>query len=414
MKQSIAAMLLAALIAGCRGNNGGRDADSAARDSAGGMQGMAGMPATAAAGDSAGIALDRAAAGRLGVTFARATMRPLGAETRVVATLTYAEPRRSYVSARVSGWIEELYADYVGKPVRKGDPLLALYSPELVNAEEEYLSARGLGDSLLAAAAVRRLQLWDIPEDQIALLARTGQAQRTLLLRAPMSGEIVEKTVVNGQAVQAGANLFLIADPSVLWADLSVFESDARALRVGAPVEITVDAFPGRRFPARVTFIHPEVDPTSRTLTARVEIANPGGRLRPGMYATARISGRAAPRLTVPLTTVLPTGTRNLVFVNRGDGRFLPREVAVGVRDDSTVEIVSGLKAGDEVVASATYLLDSESNLGAAMKGLMLQMGMGLDMGGMEAADTGAKGRDTARDDMKGMKMDTAPPASPR
>lgn len=395
-----------------------------------GMQGVQGMSEAermadgAARGtgtDTAGVSVDRVAALRLGITFARAAMRPIAQGTRAVGTLTYAEPRREYVNARVMGWVERLYADYTGKPVRKGDPLLALYGPELVSAQEEYLSAKRLGDQSLATAARRRLTLWNIPEDQIELLDSTGKAQRTLLLRAPISGEIAEKMVVKGQAVQAGDNLFLIADRSSLWVELAIFESDAQLLRVGAPVELTVDALPGRRYEGRVTFIHPGVDTTTRTLTARVEVVNRGGTLRPGMYATARIGSISAKRLTVPLTAVLPTGTRQLVFVNRGDGAFVPRDVQTGLRSDSLVEVVTGLKPGDEVVASATYLLDSESNLASAMQGLMLQMGMGLNMGGMQMGSdsemkgtdmkeggqrgSGAAGQDKERMDMKGMKM---------
>ena len=365
-----------------------------------GMEGMEGMESSA--GDSAGasgVSLDRTAADRLGITFARAGVRPVGRETRVVGTLTYAEPRRQYVNARVMGWVEQLYADYMGKPVRKGDPLLALYSPELVSAQEEYLSARRLGDKSLAGAAQRRLTLWNIPQDQIDSLERTGEARRTIVLRAPMSGEIAEKMVTEGQAVQPGDNLFLIADRSVLWVDLAVFEMDARSVRIGSPVAITVDALPGKAYAGRVTFIHPTVDEKTRTITARAEVLNRDGALRPGMYATAMIRPATAKALTVPAQAVLPTGTQNLVFVNRGDGRFMPRAVSVGIRSDSLVEVVQGLKPGDEVIASATYLLDSESNLAAAMQGLMLQMGMGLDMGGMTAGqlDSGAAGQ--------GMKM---------
>jgi membrane fusion protein, copper/silver efflux system len=382
----------------------GRDT---ARNTAGdvtkeGRQGMAGMPGMAggqAEEDTAGVPVDRAAAARLGVTFARAARRPLAATSRAVGTLAYAEPRREMVSARVMGWVERLYADYEGRPVRKGEALLALYAPELVSAQEEYLSARELRDSALVFAARRRLALWNIPEDQIELLERSGTAQRTLLLRAPIGGEIVEKRVVTGQAVQPGDELFLIADRSLLWVELAVFESDARMLRVGLPVELTVDALPGHTYRGRVTFIHPGLDTTSRTLTARVEVPNRDGRLRPGMYVTARLIPASTMRLAVPLTAVLPTGTRQLVFVKRGDGQFVPRDVVTGARSDSLVEIVSGLRAGDEVVASATYLLDSESNLAAAMQGLMLQMGMGLDMGGMR------KGGDSGMQDTPGMNM---------
>jgi membrane fusion protein, copper/silver efflux system len=392
---ALAAVVLVLSSCGSSGTAGSERTTQGRGDSAGAMAGMPGMGGASAGSseraDTAGVAVDRRLAQRLGITFARAAERAMGQVARVVGTLEYAEPRRVYVSARVDGWVERLHADYTGRPVRRGEPLLALYAPALVSAQEEYLAARRLGDSTLVAAARRRLELWDVPPDQVANLDLTGQPQRALVLRSPVTGEVAEKMVSEGQGVRAGDNLFLLADRRELWVELAVFERDARMLRVGMPVAITVDAFPGDSVTGRVSFIQPAVDTATRTLTARVTVPNPKGRLRPGMFVWARLASARDQRLTVPLTAVLPTGTRELVFVNRGDGRFVPREVATGLRGDSLVEIVRGLEAGDEVIASATYLLDSESNLAAAMQGLMLQMGMGLDMGGMSAeeADTG-------------------------
>lgn len=379
MKQIIAGLLVAAMtLTGCR-------KAAAPSEEMAGMQDMQGMPGMPAAGaDTSGVPLDRAAAARLGITFARAAERPVRSSVRAVGILKYAEPNLVYVNARVGGWVERLYADYVGKRVERGGPLLALYSPDLVSAQEEYLLARRLKDDTLAAGARRRLELWDIPDDQIDSLESRGTVQRTLLLRAPRGGEIIEKGVIEGQAVQAGMNLFQIADRRVLWVDLSIFEQDASAVRVGTPAAIEVDAVPGRTFRGRVTFIHPGLDERTRTLTARVQVENASGELRPGMYAAALLAPSVRRTVSVPITAVLPTGTSDIVFVNRGDGRFLPREVKVGLRGDSLVEIVRGLKAGDEVVATATFLLDSESNLAAAIQGIMLQMGMGLNMGGMQ------------------------------
>ena len=348
-----------------------------------GMSGMAGMPAAPA--DTSGVPLNRTEAERLGITFVRATERPVRSSVRAVGVLKYAEPNLVYVNARVGGWVEHLYADYVGKRVERGEPLLALYSPDLVSAQEEYLLARRLKDDTLAASARGRLALWDIPADQVDSLETRGSVTRTLLLRAPRSGEITEKMVIDGQAVKPGDNLFLIADRRLLWVDLSIFEQDAAAVRVGTSAAVRVDAVPGHTFRGRVTFIYPQLDDKTRTLTARVEVDNTRGELRPGMYATAELQTAGRRAVSVPLAAVLPTGTRDIVFVNRGDGRFVPRDVRVGARGDSLVEIVEGLKAGDEVVASATYLLDSESNLSSAIQGLMLQMGMGLNMGGMKA-----------------------------
>jgi multidrug efflux pump subunit AcrA (membrane-fusion protein) len=390
VKRLQAGLLAAAVtVTGCRTT---RTGDTTTAGMAGapdtsamaGMPGMPGMPGMAAPGaGSEGVPVDRTAAARLGVTFARAAVRPVHAGVRAVGILNYAEPRRVYVSARVSGWVEKLFADYVGKPVAAGEPLLALYAPELVSAQEEYLLARRLGDDTLAASARRRLVLWDIPADQIDSLEARGTVQRTLLLRAPRSGEIVQKNVLEGQAVQAGTNLFEIADRRVLWVDLAIFEQDASAARVGTPATVTVDALPGRRFRGRVSFVYPQLDDKTRTLTARLEVENPDGALRPGMYAAAELAPAGRWGLSVPLTAVLPTGTKDIVFVNRGDGRFVPREVEVGLRGDSLVEIIAGLKPGEEVVAAATFLFDSESNLAAAIQGIMLQMGMGLNMGGM-------------------------------
>src|SRR6266567_4361969 len=187
------------------------------------MQGMPGMPGMPAAGaDTSGVPLERAEAARLGITFARAAERPVRSSVRAVGILKYAEPNLVYVNARVAGWVERLYADYVGKRVEQGDPLLALYSPDLVSAQEEYLLARRLKDDTLAASARRRLALWDVPADQIDSLETRASVTRTLLLRAPRSGAVTEKTVIEGQAVKSGDNLFQIADARVLWVDVAI------------------------------------------------------------------------------------------------------------------------------------------------------------------------------------------------
>ncbi|MEP6591942.1 MAG: efflux RND transporter periplasmic adaptor subunit [Gemmatimonadota bacterium] len=371
--------------------------------------GMASMPGMATDRDS-GIVLDPAAAARVGITFARADTHAVRTDIEMAGTVVWAEPRRQYVSARVRGWVEHLDADYLGKAVRKGDPLLSLYAPELVTAQEELLAARRLGDSSLVAASRRRLALWDIPEDQIAQLERTGQVRRALVLRAPRTGEIAEKLVTDGQAVQPGDNLFLIADREVLWVEAAVFEMDAALVRVGMPVRVQIAGLPAEDFAGRVAFVEPSLDRQSRTLTARIEFRNHAGRVRPGMYARVLAGHTAKSALTVPLTAVLPTGRRNLVFARQADGTFAPRDVVLGARGDSLIEIRSGLSVGDVVVASSTYLLDSESNLAAAMQGLMLRMGMGLDMGGMAAPAGSAPAPDSA---MPGMKMATPKGAKP-
>ncbi len=388
MKRIMIGLLVAAVtLTGCQkkparseemaGMKGTRDTTDTS------IQGMPGMPAAGA--DTSGVPLNRTEAERLGITFAQATERSVRSSVRAVGVLKYAEPNLVYVNARVGGWVERLYADYVGKRVESGEPLLDLYSPDLVSAQEEYLLARRLKDDTLAASARRRLALWDIPADQVDSLEARGTVTRTLLLRAPRSGEITEKMVIDGQAVKPGDNLFLIADRRILWVDLAVFEQDASAVLIGMSATVRVDAVPSHVFRGRVAFVYPQLDDKTRTLTVRVEVDNRRGELRPGMYATAELGTAGRRVVSVPLAAVLPTGTRDIVFVNRGNGRFAPRDVRVGARGDSLVEIIAGLKAGEEVVASAAYLLDSESNLASAIQGLMLQMGMGLNMGGMKA-----------------------------
>jgi Cu(I)/Ag(I) efflux system membrane fusion protein len=351
------------------------------------MAGMPDMPGMGMGeGETTGVRVDRREAERLGIRFARAAVRPVRRSVTAVGVVRYPEPSRVMVNTRVGGWVERLFADYVGRAVARGEPLLALYAPELVSAQEEFAIARRMGNDSLAEAVRRRWTLWNLDPALLDSLAARGAPAREVVLRAPRGGEIVRKHVVEGQAVRAGDDLFEIADRATVWVEVAVFEQDAPAVRVGSPVTLRVDALPGRRFAGRVAFVEPRLDERTRTLTARVEVPNAGLRLRPGMYATAQImvGGRAA--VAVPLTAVLPTGARDIVFVNRGDGRFVPREVEVGLRGDTLLEIVRGLEPGDEIVAAATFLLDSESNLGAAMAGIMLQMGMGLDMGGMRMA----------------------------
>lgn len=339
---------------------------------------MAGMPMPGPAGrDSGAVAIDRSAAARAGITFVRAAVRPIGTSALLAGTLVYPESSRRVITVRVNGWVQQLFADYAGKAVRAGDPLFTLYSPEVVGAEEEYLTAKRLGDSALVVASRRRLELLDVPNGQILALDSSGVAPRSVMVRAPSNGEVAEKMITAGQAVRSGDSLLVLADRSTLWLNVVVHEMDAARVRVGSRVLVTVRSLLGRQWTGRVTFILPTADSMTRTLTARIDVANTDGELRPGMYAAIDALSGGPPALSVPVTAVLPTGRRNLVFVNRGNDRFEPREVHIGVKGDSLVEILSGLKPGDEVVASATYLIDSESNLAAAMQGLMLQMGMG-------------------------------------
>jgi membrane fusion protein, copper/silver efflux system len=292
----------------------------------------------------------------------------------------------------VDGWVERLYVDFTGQAVVVGDPLLAIYSPMLVTAQEELLLAKRLtndvaagtpdavrGANELLGSARRRLAYWDIRERDIAEIERTGDVRRTLTLRAPVGGVVVEKLVLSGQRIMAGETLYRVADLSVVWVEGEVFEQDLPTVRTGLPVTAEFEAFPGERWSGRITYIYPTLDPDTRTARVRLELPNPEKRLKPGMYATFLFtSPRRGDALSVPRSAVLSTGERSLVFVRRTDGRLEPRTVRVGVAAGDRVEVLAGLTAGETVVASATFLIDAESNLGSALGGMGDMPGMDM------------------------------------
>ncbi|HEX9630881.1 MAG TPA: efflux RND transporter periplasmic adaptor subunit [Gemmatimonadales bacterium] len=412
MRRSTVVIVAALAACGVEGQ-GGRGAEGAGvsevADGVAGMQGMEGM----AMGGEGPIHVTARQASLAGVTFAVAREAPLERTVRAVAMAVPNERGLGIVNARVSGWVEELHADETGRFVRAGEPLLELYAPELVTAQEELLLAKRLaatagGDSLVAAVR-RRLALWGIAAADIERLEERGQVERRLTIRSPYPGHILEKQVIEGQMVRAGDPLFKIADLSTIWIEPAVFEADIPLVRVGQRAQVTFDARPGERFDGRVTFVHPELDMKTRTLKVRVEVPNRRLLIKPMMYGAVRIATDGPRGVTVPLGAVLPTGTRDLAFVVRRGG-VVPTEVVVGARGDSTILVVDGLAPGDTVVASATFLFDSESQLAAAMAGIMLNMGMGLDMGGMnmEGMDMPSVQQAPGRpDSMPGMTRDS-------
>lgn len=388
-------LVVAASLAACGGAGTARPAggpampgmESAARP--GSMPAMPGMTEAArTARDSVTpIHVTSTQAALAGVTFTIAREAPLERTVRAVAMVAPNERGLGIVNARVTGWVEKLYVNETGRYVRAGEPLLELYAPELVTAEEELLLAlrmpRTAGGDSLVAAARRRLKLWEISDDQIADLERSGTVRRTLTLRSPYPGNVTEKDVIEGQMVHVGDVLYRIADLSTVWVEPAIFENDISQIHVGQRATATFDAAPRRVFGGRVTFVYPELEMRTRTLKVRVEIPNPGLRLKPMMYGTVQIRARAGQGVVVPLTAVLPTGERDLAFVVRR-GAVIPTPVTIGAYGDSSLIVTGGLAPGDTVVASATFLFDSESSLAAAMKGIMLNMGMGLDMGGVK------------------------------
>ena len=328
---------------------------------------------------------------RIGVTFAPVTLAPLSREIRTVAQVTYDETRVKTISPKIDGWVEQLFVNYTGQPISAGQPLLAVYSPMLVSAQEELLLAARLTESLsgasgearksatdLEAAARRRLQYWDIPASEVDRIQRTGQVRRTMTLRSPFSGVVIEKNVLGGQRIMAGDALYKVADLSTVWIEGEVFERDLPAVRLGATVAAEFDALPSASRSGRITYIYPTLNAETRTARIRVALSNPGLRLKPGMYATIRIEGAATSVLSVPRSAVLSTGERNLVFVKRSDGMLEPRSVTIGESTSDRTRILSGVGVGETVVASATFLVDAESNLGTSLGGMGDMPGMDM------------------------------------
>jgi membrane fusion protein, copper/silver efflux system len=304
-----------------------------------------------------------------------------GGSMRTVGRVAMDERRREVVHAKYDGYVEKLLVDFTGKPVRQGQPLLAIYSPELVAAQKEYLVARGAqarlggssvpgvasGGAELAEASRQRLRSFDVGPEEIAALEKTGTPRRTVTLRSPVAGIVVEKTAVEGMKVSPADRLYEIADLSHVWILAEVYEKDLGSVRVGLPARVTLATHPGGEWRGTVSFVSPTVKPDTRTVEARIDVDNVGGVLKPDTFVDVALEGPSSAALTVPESAVIPTGERTLVFVDMGDGHYEPREVALGARVAGGYEVRRGLTAGERVVVSANFLLDSESSLRAAI-----------------------------------------------
>lgn len=346
-------------------------------------------------GEMRPVVLDEEAARRIGVTFAVVEHRVLPAFVRTVGTVTYDETRLTTVNPKIDGWVEHLYVDFTGAPIREGEPLLDIYSPALVSAQEELVLAARLtrdaapGRALanaeeLLRSSRRRLAYWDISADQIRRIEESGEPSKTLTLHSPATGIVVEKNVVEGDRIMPGMTVYRIADLSRVWIEAEVFEKDLALVKEGQRGEVSFAAYPGQLFTGRVTYVHPTVSVQSRTARVRLELSNPNLALKPGMYAQIRLEALPArPTLVVPRSAVNETGERALVFVQAANGALLPREVTTGRTSGQYMEILSGLETGERIVSSALFLVDAESNLGT-MTGDMATMG---DTTGMPEAD---------------------------
>ena len=324
---------------------------------------------------------------KLGVKTEVAALRDLARVVRAVGRIEVDERRVQSVAPKFEGWIERLHVNAGGQPVGRGQPLAEVYSPELVSAQQEYaIAAQGreslkdagpeaqAGMKQLAESSLARLRNWDISDEQIAQLRQSGEARRTLTLRAPVAGVVMEKKAVQGMRFMPGEALYQIADLSSVWIVADVFEQDLALVRPGQTAKIRVNAYPGREFEAKVTYVYPTLNAQTRAVPVRLELANPGGLLKPALYADVELAVPGKGKvLTVPVSAVIHSGTRQIVLVEVGEvaneGRFEPREVKLGMQGDNYVEILSGVGEGEKVVVSANFLIDAESNLRAALGG---------------------------------------------
>ncbi|HET9553330.1 MAG TPA: efflux RND transporter periplasmic adaptor subunit [Anaeromyxobacteraceae bacterium] len=318
----------------------------------------------------------------IGLRTVEATEGPIGGSWRTSGRVAVDETRVHHLNVKFGGFVEHVHADFVGRPVRQGEPLFAIYSPELLAAQEEYLlalktreslaGAKGLvgdGDELVASAR-RKLELWDVPREDLERLERTRQAERTITIRSPASGVVVKKDVVPGMKVAAGDMPYEIVDLSAVWVLADVYETELSHVKVGAPATLALKAMPGKEYQGRVAFIDPFLDAKTRTAKVRLAFANPGGDIKPEMFGEVVLKTPARQGLRVPSDAVIDSGTRSVVFVALADGKFQPRQVRLGVNDGDQVEVLEGLSDGERVVTRANFLVDSESRLKASLQAL--------------------------------------------
>ena len=326
---------------------------------------------------------------RLGVRTEAAALRPLGRTVRAAGRIEPDERRVVAIAPKFEGYVERLVVNVTGQPVGRGQALFEAYSPELVSAQREYLLAmQGLqamhdagpeaqaGMRQLAEASLARLRNWDLSPEQLADLVSSGEARRALAFRSPVAGIVTEKKALQGMRFMPGEMLYQVTDLSSVWLVADVFEQDIGLVRAGAPARVKLAAYPQRSFDGRVTYVYPTMNAETRTVAVRIELANREQLLKPAMFAEVELAaGAKAPVLAVPDSAVIDSGTRRVVLVQVGEGRFEPREVELGVRGDEHVEVVKGLSAGERVVVAANFLIDAESNLKAALGGLGAQAG---------------------------------------
>jgi Cu(I)/Ag(I) efflux system membrane fusion protein len=320
---------------------------------------------------------------KLGVRTEAARSRTLDRTVRAAGRVEPDERRVYAIAPKFEGYVERLLVNVTGQPVSKGQPLFEVYSPELVSAQREYaIAMQGVaslkdaggtaqtGMQQLAESSLQRLRSWDISDEQIKALASSGEAKRTLTFRSTASGIVTEKKAVQGMRFMPGEALYQVADLSSVWVIADVFEQDIGLIKSGSTAKIRINAYPDKLFEGKVTYVYPTLKAETRTVPVRVELANPGLLLKPAMFAQVELSvSSKGSVVTVPVSAVIDSGTRQIVLIQKGEGRFEPREVKLGARSDTYVEVIEGVKDGEQVVVAANFLIDAESNLKAAIGG---------------------------------------------
>lgn len=321
---------------------------------------------------------------KLGVKTGKAELRQLSRTVRAVGRIETDERRVYTIAPKFEGWVEQLQVDATGDVVKAGQILFEVYSPELISAQREYLialqgmkamqeaapEARG-GMQELAQASLMRLQSWDIGDEDLRKLRETGEVKRTISYRSPVSGIVTEKAALKGMRFMPGEMMYKIADLSTLWIIADVSEQESGLVKFGQAAKVRLDAYPGREFSSRVSYVYPTLNTQTRTTPVRLEIANAAGLLRPGMYAQVELAGLGSKGLVVavPDSAVIYSGRREIVLVELAEGRYEAREVKLGARSDDYVEVTEGIGEGEKVVVSANFLIDAESNLKAVIAG---------------------------------------------
>ncbi|WP_245433850.1 efflux RND transporter periplasmic adaptor subunit [Methylocystis hirsuta] len=324
---------------------------------------------------------------RIGVTLGTVRRTPLTMTIRTVGIVRPDETKVRHIHLKTEGWVEKLFVSFTGQKVKAGDPMLSIYSPAFFAAQREFLialqysrAAPSPGQRNVVDTARQRLALWDVPMSTIEALEKTGKPSKSLILRSPISGVILEKKTFEGQYVMPQAELYTVADLSTVWVQGKVFAYELPHVALGMPATVTFPSLAARSFVGRIVFIDPVIDEPSRTVQVRVELPNPDGLIKPGMFANVLIAHAMGSGLTVPTSAVLRTGERDIAFRAVAPDRFAPVEVRISpLRFDDRFQILEGLKAGDEVVTSANFLIDSESRLRAGGGDMTGMPGMGVE-----------------------------------